>query len=83
MVSPPQQAPCYFTINDDGTVDHTTYYVPTNFPVELIPYTLPADIHDIHADKVLDDKRYNIQGQRVGADYKGLIIHNGKKYIIR
>ena len=75
--------PCYFTINDDGTVDHTTYYVPTNFPVELIPYTLPAGIHDIHADKVLDDKRYNIQGQRVRADYKGLIIHNGKKYIIR
>lgn len=75
--------PCYFTINDDGTVDHTTYYVPTNFPVELIPYTLPAGIHDIHADKVSDDKRYNIQGQRMGADYKGLIIHNGKKYIIR
>ena len=75
--------PCYFTINDDGTVDHTTYYVPTNFPVELIPYTLPAGIHDIHADKVSDDKRYNIQGQRVRADYKGLIIHNGKKYIIR
>ena len=75
--------PCYFTINDDGTVDHTTYYVPTNFPVKLIPYTLPAGIHDIHADKVSDDKRYNIQGQRVGADYKGLIIHNGKKYIIR
>ena len=75
--------PCYFTINDDGTVDHTTYYVPTNFPVELIPYTLPAGIHDIHADKVSDDKRYNIQGQRVGADYKGLIIHNVKKYIIR
>lgn len=75
--------PCYFTINDDGTVDHTTYYVPTNFPVELIPYTLPAGIHDIHADKVSDDKRYNIQGQRVGVDYKGLIIHNGKKYIIR
>lgn len=75
--------PCYFTINDDGTVDHTTYYVPTNFPVELIPYTLPAGIHDIHDDKMSDDKRYNIQGQRVGADYKGLIIRNGKKYIIR
>lgn len=75
--------PCYFTINDDGTVDHTTYYVPTNFPIELIPYTLPAGIHDIHADKVSDDKRYNIQGQRVGTDYKGLIIRNGKKYIIR
>lgn len=75
--------PCYFTINDDGTVDHTTYYVPTNFPIELIPYTLPAGIHDIHADKVSDDKRYNIQGQRVGADYKGLIIRNNKKYIIR
>lgn len=75
--------PCYFTINDDGTVDHTTYYVPTNFPVELIPYTLPAGIHDIHADKASDDKRYNIQGQRVRVDYKGLIIHNGKKYIIR
>ena len=30
-----------FRVNDDGTVDHTTYYVPTNFPVELIPYTCP------------------------------------------
>ena len=24
---------------------------------------------------------YNLQGQRVGRDYKGVVISNGKKYI--
>lgn len=28
-------------------------------------------------------QRYNLQGQRVGASYKGVVIENGKKYVSR
>ncbi|MBP1540768.1 MAG: hypothetical protein ILA25_01165 [Prevotella sp.] len=34
-------------------------------------------------EAVQDDVMYNLQGQRVGADHKGLVIKNGKKYIIK
>ena len=26
---------------------------------------------------------YNLSGQRVGADYKGMVIKNGKKYMVK
>jgi hypothetical protein len=29
------------------------------------------------------DARYNLSGQRVGKDYKGIVIHNGKKVVIK
>lgn len=75
--------PCYFTIGADGTVDHATYSVPTCFPIELIPYNDPTGIRDVTDSKPADDKCYNVSGQRVGSNYKGLIIRNGKKYINR
>lgn len=28
------------------------------------------------------DERYNLSGQRVGKDYKGIVIHNGKKAVV-
>jgi len=31
--------------------------------------------------RVSDGKIYNIAGQRVDEDYKGIVIMNGKKYI--
>ena len=41
-----------------------------------------------HVDAVLSDRSepapvYNLQGQRVAADYKGLVIRNGRKYLVR
>lgn len=33
--------------------------------------------------KPLSKGRYNINGQRVGTDYKGLVIENGNKFIVR
>ena len=75
--------PCYFTIGDDGTVDHTTYSVPTCFPVELIPYNDPTGIRDLQADRPADGRCYNLSGQRVGTSYKGIVIRNGKKHINR
>ena len=39
-------------------------------------------INGVHvANKHNDGKMYNIAGQRVGNDYKGIVIVNGKKYI--
>lgn len=39
-------------------------------------------INGVHvANKLNDGKMYNLAGQRVGNDYKGIVIVNGKKYI--
>ena len=35
------------------------------------------------AQKATDNRRYNISGQQVGADYRGLVIMNGKKYVVK
>lgn len=74
--------PCYFTVGDDGTVDHTTYYVPTTFPLELLPYAGTDGIAD-NVVPAAPSRRYNIAGQRVEEGYKGLVISGGKKYVSR
>lgn len=38
-------------------------------------------INAVSAQKANDAVRYNLAGQRVGKDYKGLVIMNGKKFI--
>ncbi|MBQ9202787.1 MAG: M6 family metalloprotease domain-containing protein [Prevotella sp.] len=50
--------------------------------VEEVPN--PSGINDIH-DNTADDggKLYNMAGQRVGTDYKGLVIHNKRKYMAK
>ena len=41
---------------------------------------IPTGIKTIKAsDAKTDGVCYNLSGQRVGADYKGIVIHNGKK----
>ena len=38
-------------------------------------------IKDLNVDLNLNDAIYNMAGQRVGMDYKGIVIENGKKVI--
>lgn len=40
-------------------------------------------IDGIAADAAADAPAYNVAGQRVGKDFKGLIIKNGKKYVVK
>jgi len=40
-------------------------------------------IESVGAAKVADDAIYNLAGLKVGADYKGIVIKNGKKYIVK
>ena len=41
----------------------------------------PTDIRTAETDMDDDAPRYNLSGQRVGRDYKGVVIVNGKKVI--
>ena len=44
----------------------------------------PTGINEINSvAPVFDNKVYNIQGVSVGKNYKGIVISNGKKYIIK
>ena len=38
-------------------------------------------INNVDADKTADGKKYNINGQLVGKDFKGIYIMNGKKFV--
>ena len=40
-------------------------------------------IANIMNDRVADGVRYNLAGQKVGADYKGVVIENGKKMMVK
>jgi hypothetical protein len=55
---------------------------------DMANYTLEndatiTDIQTVVADKSDDGPMYNLLGQRVDEGYKGLVIKNGKKYILK
>ncbi len=43
----------------------------------------PSGIEEINAAKPNSGQRYNLMGQPVGKDYKGIVIEDGKKLIVR
>lgn len=71
-----------FTIyrDADATADqHVRYAKATVFTSEA----LPTGITNIAADKAQNGVRYNLAGQRVSKDFKGVVIENGKKMIVK
>lgn len=44
-------------------------------------FNTPAGINDITTDVDKNAPKYNLAGQRVDKNYKGVVIHNGKKYM--
>lgn len=42
-----------------------------------------TDIQSVEGTANASDVRYNMAGQKVGKDYKGLVISNGRKYIAK
>ena len=57
-------------------------YGATYLPDALTIKGIPTGIKTIKAsDAKTDGVYYNLSGQRVGADYKGIVIHNGKKML--
>ena len=49
--------------------------------------TISTNINEVYGQresvKGQRDERYNLSGQRVGKDYKGIVIQNGKKTVVR
>ena len=43
----------------------------------------PTGVNDLNTDNLKTGHRFNLMGQPVGKDYKGVVIEDGKKLIIR
>jgi hypothetical protein len=41
----------------------------------------PAGINNVEMNKSYNGAIYNLAGQKVGNDYKGIVIMNGKKFM--
>ena len=60
-----------------------------NFWVKIdksAPYlygTDPSGINSVAKQSAAPAAIYNLSGQRVGADYKGIVVKNGKKYVVK
>ena len=57
---------------------------PDNFYIKILggePYSL--NIRNAVSDKAASTVTYNLAGQRVTEDYKGIVVRNGKKIVIR
>ena len=78
-----------------ANVDYTQGDLPGTYSFEMpdAPVTVnatfkekePTAINSVVSDPrfPLDGRRYNILGQPVGPDYKGVVIRNGKKIVIK
>ncbi len=42
-----------------------------------------AEINNIRAGKLLQGKRFNLSGQEVDGSYKGIVIENGRKFMVK
>lgn len=65
---------------DDGILGFYEVYGSLNV---TITYETITGITDVKVNKQQNDAIYNIAGQRVAKDYKGLVIKNGKKYLVK
>lgn len=45
--------------------------------------SIPTGVANLNIDTPKNGKRYNLMGQPVGKDYKGIVVEDGKKLIIR
>ena len=70
----------YMVENADYT-DKLYYNKLYNPGAQLVPTDGPDAISLVEADAEGDVVRYNVAGQRVGKNYKGIVVENGKKVL--
>ncbi|MDE5571081.1 MAG: hypothetical protein K2I86_03365, partial [Prevotella sp.] len=86
---------CDYTIKnivwklEDGTeslIDQTgtkNFYVKEGAGTAPYEFGTPSGISNIVTNNTVSTATYNVAGQRVSNDYKGIVIKNGKKYIVK
>ena len=86
---------CDYTIKNivwklaDGTESLIDQTGTKNFYVKegagTAPYqfgTDPSGINSVSNDNVVSGKAYNLAGQAVSKNFKGIVVKNGKKYVV-
>ncbi len=66
----------------DRTVDYTCESITVMYTKAELEST-PTGVVDINAAQPKTGARYNLMGQPVGKDYKGIVIEDGRKIIIK
>ncbi len=68
-----------FNLNDDKTLENNYYF-------DNISWLLLSDdtaVELVTATRPMTGIRYNLAGQKVDASYKGIVIQDGKKFIVK
>ena len=73
---------------DDGTESLINQTGSENFYVKVLGgspemFVDPAGIKNVVNEKAASTVTYNLAGQRVSKEYKGIVINNGKKTIVK
>ena len=66
-----------FNLNQDKTLANTYYFDNISWKVKMDV----EGVKEINTVKPMNGQRYNLAGMRVGDDYKGIVIQNGRKFI--
>ena len=81
------EAPTYTVTAGDGICGENAFYMyrhtgkSTYFNTFAITRGGATGISNVNVVRVSDGAIYNLAGQKVGKDYKGIVIQNGKKYM--
>lgn len=66
-----------FNLNQDKTLENNFYFDNVSWKVRKDL----TGIKEVNNQNVVNSQRYNLNGMRVNANYKGIVIENGKKFI--
>ncbi|MBR3442905.1 MAG: hypothetical protein IKG96_04540 [Bacteroidaceae bacterium] len=75
---------CTYNIWNADISDYDVYPVEIGTPSTTVTVTIPGGenaIDDVTADRNANGPTYNLMGIRVGKEYKGIVIKNGKKIL--
>lgn len=89
--SPASRAPKFVTsfkassgeLTDNGDGTWTLTMPAEGDDVTITTVQIPTSITDINADAAKSGRRYNLMGQPVSRDYKGIVIEDGRKRVIK
>ena len=65
------------------TANMTVEAVGSSTPTSIIPDKSGAGISNLKSDKGTNAQRYNLAGQKVSNDFKGIVIENGRKMMVK
>lgn len=74
--------PRYMTVTADSLVEMVEMSSPTDMPFEIMPYE-SAGIMSAECERTESGDIFNISGQKVDGNYKGIVIRKNRKYYQR